>query len=144
MRADVRGCLLTAGLALVLSGCGGAELPELACVTGNVTLDGKPLSGVIIVAYPEVGRPATANVDEFGNYELQYKKGIEGTKLGKNRISFTWPTGASGPAIPAKWGDRSQETIEVKDGANTYDFALISDPPPANAKTPPRTPPPLD
>jgi hypothetical protein len=144
MRADVRGIVMGAGLAIAFYGCGGAEIPELASVEGTVKLDGKPLAGVIIVAFPEVGRPATANVDEFGHYELQYKKGIEGTKLGKNRISFTWPTGASGPAIPAKYGEQSQEMIEVKEGVNTFDFDMVSDPPPDKAKTPQRTPPVLD
>jgi len=144
MRVELRGLIVVAGLAMLLHGCGGADIPELASVSGTVKLDGKPLAGAIIFAYPEVGRPATANIDEFGHYELQYKKGIEGTKLGKNRVGFTWPTGASGPAIPVKWGEQSQEIIDVQEGANTFDFDMTSEPPSEKAAAPARTPPVLD
>lgn len=137
--------VLLAGAAIVSQGCGRGDLPELASVSGTVTLDGKPLAGAIIAAYPDVGRPAVANIDEQGRYELQYKRGIEGTKLGRNKISFTWPTGASGPAIPEKWSNASQEYIDVKDGANEFNFTLVSDAAPeqpASAREPTR--PPLD
>ncbi|MBL8849304.1 MAG: hypothetical protein JNG89_06450 [Planctomycetaceae bacterium] len=139
MRVTARTITLSlVGLALAGQGCGRGDLPELASVSGTVTLDGKPLAGAIIAAYPDVGRPAVANIDEQGYYELQYKQGVEGTKLGRNKISFVWPTGGSGPAIPAKWGDQSKEYINVAEGANEFNFALESDPPPdETARRPP-------
>lgn len=109
------------------AGCGGGDQPTLGSVKGNVTLDGKPLAGAIIFACPDIGRPAVANVDANGNYELQYVDGVEGTKLGRNKISFTWPTDAAGTPIPAKYGEKSELVVEVKKGVNKFDFALESD-----------------
>lgn len=117
------GCLTAA----MLVGCGSSDQPPLGRVSGRVTLDGKPLEGAIIVAMPEVGRPGTANIGADGRYELQYTEGVGGTKLGRTRISFVWPTDVSGPEIPAKYGEKSELAVEVKKGDNTFDFALESD-----------------
>jgi hypothetical protein len=119
--------ILLALIAAASAGCGGGDQPDLGTVKGTVTLDGKPLAGAIIVATPEIGRPGLANVDADGKFELQYIEGVQGTKLGRNKISFTWPTDASGPPIPAKYGEKSELTIDVKKGANSFDFKLESD-----------------
>lgn len=109
-------------------GCGGADHPELGTVTGTVTLDGKPMAGVNIVFMPEVGRPSSAVVDEQGRYELLYTEGLAGTKVGSNTVSFSWPTGVSGVAIPARYAEKSELKAEIKPGSNTFDYDLKSDP----------------
>lgn len=111
-----------------LLGCNaGGDQPELGTVTGTVTLDGKPLSGVIITFSPEVGRPGSATTDSEGKYDLIYRYGVAGTKIGKNTVSFAWPTGAEATAsIPEKYGAKSDLTADVKAGKNTFDFALES------------------
>ncbi len=132
--------LLTLLLALFTSlciGCSRGDQPTLGYVKGTVTLDGQPLEGVVIVFNPEKGRAGLANVDADGNYELSYKHGVKGTKLGPTTVSFAWTTGTSGPAIPSKYAEKSELKIDVKKGHNTFDFALESDTAPSKkAKTP--------
>jgi hypothetical protein len=133
-------------LASLCGGCGGGDQPALGFVKGNVTLDGKPLAGAIVVANPDVGRAGTANIDEEGNYELFYKNGVRGTKLGPTTFAFTWPTGGSGPAIPSRYAEKSELKREVQRGENRFDFVLESESEPSQgAKAPVRTRPlPLD
>ena len=129
MSANTR--LLPLLIAVVLSpiiGCGGADHPDLGTVTGTVTIDGKPMAGVNIAFMPEVGRPSTAVVDEQGRYELLYTEGLAGTKVGPNKVSFSWPTGVSGIAIPARYAEKSELKAEIKPGSNTFDYDLKSDP----------------
>ncbi len=74
-----------------LVGCTPSDQPPLGRVTGKVTLDGEPLAGVIVNFQPESGRVATAETDAQGNYDLVYIYGTNGTKVGKNTVSFRWP-----------------------------------------------------
>lgn len=115
--------------AAFLAGCGGSgDRPELGEVTGTVTLDDKPLAGVIIVFKPATGRPGTATTDVDGHYELEYRHGVPGAKLGPNTISFEWPIGAAGPAIPEKYTTKTELKEDVKAGDNVFDFKLTTDP----------------
>jgi hypothetical protein len=112
-----------------VAGCGGdtGDRPDLGQVTGTVTLDGKPLSGVIIHFKPEVGRAATATTDTGGHYQLEYRYRVSGAPVGKNTVSFAWPMGAAGSwAIPEKYGSGSKLVREVEPGSNAFDFELDS------------------
>lgn len=110
-----------------LVGCGSSDRPELGDVSGTVTLDGTPLSGVIILFKPDEGRPASAVTDEDGYYELAYRHGVEGTKVGPNTISFEWPLEQAGRPIPGKYTASKSELKEtVEPGSNTFDFQLTS------------------
>jgi hypothetical protein len=112
---------------LAMSGCGRGDLPPLGRVGGTVTLDGKPLAGVIINFKPEVGRMATATTDKDGKYELEYTYGNSGSKVGPSTVMFEWPLGESGPAIPKKYiGLESELKVDVTEGKNVFDFALVS------------------
>lgn len=118
-------CVSSLGLVLIASGCSESDRPELGSVTGNVTMGDKPLSGVIVVFKPEVGRAATATTDEAGDYELTYSYGVEGSKVGPSTISFEWPLGEAGAPIPSKYAPgRSSLTKEVQAGDNVFDFDL--------------------
>ena len=103
-------------------------MPELGEVNGTVTLDGEPLKGVLILFKPDVGRPAVCTTDDEGKYKLEYLHDETGTKVGPNTVSFEWPIGASGPAIPAMYGVNSKEKVEVGASGNTFDFDLESSP----------------
>lgn len=130
---------LLLALALFISiGCGGSDTPELGFVTGTVTMDGKPLPGVMIAFMPASGRPSTANVDQDGKYELFYTRNSAGTKVGANTVTFQWPTGATGPSIAARYAEKSELKVDVKAGKNTFDFDLKSEPgsAPATQQTP--------
>lgn len=120
--------LLLSTMWLSSLGCGTqGDQPELGRVRGRVTLDEKPLSGVIVRFFPETGRAATATTDSHGRYDLIYTYGVHGAKVGPNAVSFAWPDGESGTApIPAKYGAKSELQVDVKAGRNTFDFALES------------------
>lgn len=108
-------------------GCGRSDLPELGRVQGVVTLDGKPLAGVIVMFLPEKGRPAVANADSEGRYELMYTHGVKGATVGPNTVRVLWPDGEAGTAkIPEKYNAKSELKMDVKAGKNTFDLKLES------------------
>lgn len=112
---------------LVLVGCSAGDRPPLGRVSGTVTMDGKPLVGVIISFQPDSGRAASAETDPQGNYDLEYTYQVKGAKVGPNTVSFAWPTGAEGKqAIAAKFSTKSELKREVKSGKNKFDFELTS------------------
>lgn len=112
---------------VAFTACNRGDMPPLGSVGGTVTLDGVPLKGVIINFKPDVGRMATAVTDEQGKYVLEYSYGNSGSKVGPSTVMFEWPLGESGPAIPKKYvGLESELKVEVTDGKNSFDFALVS------------------
>ena len=119
--------VLACHVVLIFTGCSSSDQPELGDVNGAVTIDGKPLAGAIIVFKPDVGRAATGITDPEGNYEdLEYLYGVAGAKVGPNTVSFEYEIGASGPPIPSKYAANSELKVDVKAGANTFDFSLDS------------------
>ncbi len=119
--------LLLPAMALGIIGCGRSDLPELGRVQGTVTLDGKPLAGVIVMFQPDAGRPAVANTDSEGNYELMYTNDTKGATAGQNTVKVVWPDGATPTAtIPDEYGINSTIKKEVKAGKNTIDIAMES------------------
>jgi hypothetical protein len=129
--------LMTFAAMIVLAlslGCGSRELPELAPVTGKVTLDGDPLPGLLVSFYPEGGgRPGTGTTDVEGNYELTYVAGEEGTKLGRSRVEVTtvWPDGEPTPGVadpvpPEYQGMKSTLSFDVKPEDNVYNIEMKS------------------
>jgi len=150
----IQTCHVAAGLsALLLSlpGClGPNDQPELGHVTGTITLDGKPLSGVEVVFQPDNGRPARAATDAEGKYELRYVRDTLGTKIGHNRIEIApneegedeepiesttedgepvilQPLTPGKPVVPARYNTKSELEADVQPGENTFDFDLVSD-----------------
>ncbi len=137
-------------LLLGLSGCGGpSDQPELGQVSGTITLDGKPLSGVAVVFQPDDGRPAHGTTDANGKYELTYIRNIRGTKVGHNRVEIapseeaeedegdSGDEDADGPqpkrpansrkrSVPARYNTQSELEADVKSGKNTFNFDLES------------------
>jgi hypothetical protein len=83
---------IAAALAAAAAGCGTGDETDsysLVSVTGNVTLDGKPLEGAKVLFTPVEGsKPDTPGVDETGkegNYKLMYR-GRSGVSPGKYRV----------------------------------------------------------
>ena len=77
-----------------LAGCGPTF--QYAEVEGTVTLDGRPLSGVKVVFYPEAEGPeqlpyATGVTDDGGVYRLTAVTGKPGALVGKNLVVVAWP-----------------------------------------------------
>jgi hypothetical protein len=117
----------------LLTGCS-SNNPPLGKVSGKVTLDNEPLSGVIINFKPDEGRAATATTDAQGNYNLEFSYGVMGAKVGRNTVMLEWPLGEGEPgtggpqkALPKKYtGLNSELIVEVKKGRNTHNFDLSS------------------
>jgi hypothetical protein len=105
-------------MASLLSGACSRGGPEIAYVTGRVTMDGKPLANAAVVFIPENGRPAGATTDADGNYVLNFTQGRRGAIPGKNLIRISTnreaQQDASGKPIPA-----SRETVPARYNTNT-------------------------
>ena len=128
-----RAWVLLMAVSLSSFGCGGGDLPELGTVMGKVTLDGKPLAGVMVQFHPLAeGRPGSGVTDKEGNYVLKYNDGAKGTKVGPNKVEINtvWPDGEPGPeqteTIPPKYNSASTLKEVVKKGSNTFNFELQS------------------
>jgi hypothetical protein len=110
----------------VAAGCG-KDGPELAPVTGRVTLDGKPLASADVEFQPE-GRlpPSVGHTDADGRFELMYKRGINGARLGQHtvRVTVSKSVVPNAPLIPPRYNKTSELRREVKDGSNEFEFDL--------------------
>lgn len=111
-------------LGLLIGGCRRSG-PEIAPVSGRVTLSGKPLEKADVVFQPESGKPpASARTDADGHYELAYKRGVMGGPVGQNlvQISVSREIVHNPPKIAAKFNSKSELHREVKAGQNEFDF----------------------
>lgn len=131
------GLVLAAGV-LGLAGCG-SEGPEIAYVSGRVTMDGKPLAGASVVFIPEDGRPAGARTDENGYYVLNFDERRKGAIPGKNLVRITTVreaeqdengkviVPASPERVPMRYNTNSELFFEVKPKEkNVANFELKS------------------
>lgn len=122
-------CLMSASCS-----SGPSDQPELGEVTGVVTLDGKPLEGVLVQYTPEEGRGSQSMTDSEGRYELMYVYPTPGAKLGKHTVSIKTPSeDDSDPeapevkeVVPERYRIDSELTADVKAGDNQFDFELKS------------------
>ena len=144
------GVVAVAACWLNLAGCGGGptDQPELGQVTGTVTLDGQPLSGIDVVFTPQNGRPARGKTNAEGKYDLIYIRDTRGTKTGHNRVEIApieegdddsaepgddsapspKPTAARSrkPKVPAQYNTKSILEANVQPGENVFDYKLDS------------------
>mgnify|MGYP003662987241 CR=1 FL=1 len=134
--AFLRETFLLCTLFLTIVGCGGqaGDQPDLGSVTGTVTLDEKPLAGVVVVFSPEKGRSSVGTTDSDGKYELIYVGDTKGANIGTHKISITTALGETADegaapvkeTIPAKYNTQTTLTEEVKAGDNVIDLKLTS------------------
>lgn len=135
-------------LSMLQVGCSSSDQPELGQVTGIVSLDGKPLTGVAVVFQPANGRPARGTTNAEGKYELTYIRQTKGTKVGPNRVEIApseegvetddveagddeiqqvpQQSKSGKPVVPERYNVRSELNVNVKSGQNTIDFQLES------------------
>ena len=117
--------------ALCLAGCGGGGQPDVAPVTGTVTLDSTPLAGAMVEFTPESGKASRAVTDAEGRYELVYLRDIRGAVLGRHRVRIIANHEGADEStrritLPAKYDQATELTAEVEPRKNTIDFALDS------------------
>ncbi|MBN1588746.1 MAG: hypothetical protein JW888_04460 [Pirellulales bacterium] len=130
-------------LVLLVAGCNqGRELPPLVEVTGQVTLDEKPLSQGVVVFSPDAtqgntGPMAAGAIDENGQYKVK-TAGVDGAKPGWHTVTVEGGNQGFGPndagqrvAVPRAYSDPGTSTLkkEVKAGEkNVIDLELKSTP----------------
>jgi len=137
-------------LACMVAGCGGpvAKQPKLESVRGTVTLDAKPVSGVMLSFVPQGatrGFGASGYTDRNGKYSLITRFGDEGILAGQYVVTaakLVMPDGSDFPLeskvapidspatqiLPAKYNDVTRSILKatVQEGLNTIDFQLLS------------------
>lgn len=131
----VRFASLAAVALIAAAGCSGSKLPELASVSGVVTLDSKPHANAHVMFIPAQGRPAEAVTDSNGKYELNYLPGVKGAEPGTYTVSITTQYQApENPGneppfvdpIPPKYNVGSTLSEKVSPGKNEINFELQS------------------
>jgi len=117
-------------LLVMLPGCGGGG-PQVAPVSGTVTLDGQPFPNAEVMFVPvDGGRPSTARTVDGGRYELLFKRGQNGAIVGPHtvRIWVSHEVVRNPPKIAARYDSQSELRREVKAGEdNVFDFDLKSE-----------------
>ena len=75
---------------VVLAGCSGKKVPQLAAVHGAVTLDGVPLAGATVTFARQDGggRSASAVTSDSGEYQLRYLPGYSGAIPGEYNVTI--------------------------------------------------------
>lgn len=105
-------------------------LPDLAPVTGVVTLGGAPVTKATVVFTSVQGdQVAFGPTDDSGNYSLTYSGKYKGGVIGENRVVIKTNTDGPPPPnwkdpIPAKYNVKSELKADVQKGPNTIDFKL--------------------
>jgi hypothetical protein len=115
-----------------LSGCGS----QFGNVTGQVTMDGKPLKNITVRFEDEGGSATIARTDDAGKYVLRYALDQTGAPIGKHKVTIftaapvTEGTGDRAPPeiVPAKYNTKSTLVHEVKSGNQVINFELSSKP----------------
>jgi hypothetical protein len=143
MRPNRTLLVLIAGvIATQVASCGQSG-PELADVTGTITLDGQPLPKVGVVFRPAGpgASPAYGGTNKEGKYTLlfsrdskgampgEYEVDLEVTRYTKAEIEQMKAEGNEPPppaTIPKKYRQPGSLKATVKSGPNTIDFALES------------------
>ncbi|MCA9127562.1 MAG: carboxypeptidase regulatory-like domain-containing protein [Planctomycetales bacterium] len=92
----------------LLAGCGGVKLYPVA---GTVTMDGKPMEGLLVAFAGDGGITATGTTDTNGAYQLTSIKG-RGLPAGNYRVSITHV------AVQENSGSQQQES-EMASSSNS-------------------------
>jgi hypothetical protein len=114
---------------LLLAGCSQSG-PELAPVSGQVTLDGRPLENADLTFNVQGKSPGVARTDSDGRYEVMYKRGVMGAPVGLNKVSITVSSEVvrNPPRIPPRYNTATKLEREIIPGEdNVFDFQLTSD-----------------
>jgi len=124
---------LLAASAVMASGCQGrvAGTPDLAPVTGTITVDGQPADKANVSFEGPGNKVSFGNTDSTGRYEMNYIHQLKGAAIGANTVKITTRLEAPSPAgyvdpIPAKYNARTTLKADVKAGPNVINFELTT------------------
>ena len=115
-------------LSLTSLGCSSSDRPPIGKVTGVITINGKPASGLGVLFSQQGFRSSSGFTNEQGEYELKYIKNTMGAAVGphKVRIEYLSQEGA-GPRrgrIPPRYNRSTELTAQVEPGDNVFNFDL--------------------
>jgi len=131
--------IATVALIAIHSGCGPSQppLPDLAPVSGLVTLDGVPVANALVYFRPTgEGQPSVGRTSDSGRYQLEYRDDVPGAVVGDHTVQIR--TGGetldeSGEVIdekperiPARYNSQSKLRETVSTGENEISFELTS------------------
>ena len=125
---------LSGTLILATAGCAQKPkgMPDLAPVTGVVTMDGKPLPRVTVAFTNDAnGQVSFGGTDDSGKFELMYSGGHKGASIGMNTVRITTSTeNPVGPdwkdPVPAKYNRKTELKADVQPNGALIDFELTS------------------
>lgn len=108
-----------------LAGCGREwSAPELGQVRGKLTLDGRPLSDMMVIFEPEEGQQSVATSGDDGSFKAMYYVDLEGVQTGPCTVRIVPGIGSSIGFIHPKYGAESELTFDVAPGDNVFDIDL--------------------
>lgn len=121
-------------LTAMVCGLGCSSNKDKDSVSGKVTLNGKPVTGIVAFIYPD-NKEVTGPIQAEGKYTIsnppagEVKVVVKGGIIGGKVVAPTGATGApSGPVVespPAKYASPNNGlTFTVKGGHQTYDIPL--------------------
>ncbi len=132
------GSFCVAGILFTLLVAGGGcrkGNPNFAHVSGQVRLDGQPLSGALVEFEPEGGSPSYGLTDPYGRFTLRFNHEQAGALIGKHTVRITTRRSTTDDngrpvvlpeKIPPQYNSRSTLKVEVRPGSNRFDFDLKS------------------
>jgi hypothetical protein len=106
-------------------------MPDMAPVSGVVTLDGKPLGSALVVFLSANGRSAFGPTDAAGRYKIRYLADVWGAEIGANVVQIETQTAGPSSAsyrdpIPTRYNSASELKVTVAPGSNTFNFDLTT------------------
>lgn len=111
---------------LFLTGCNKPKIPT-GEVTGKITINGKPVSGLYVSFVPqEKVRPAMGKTDAEGNYKAQFLAKQSGVPLGPCVAQFSLYHGdGTRNYLPAKFNEEAAKIPELN--LNITEEGLVFD-----------------
>lgn len=130
-------------LAILVTGCGGDNVPETAPVSGTVMYLGRPVPGGTVIFHPkdkQKGNPGYGEIQSDGTYTLTTYKKDDGAILGDHTVTVEVFAGQAQPVLPGAeaktspipriYADPEKTPLKftVQKGPNTADFTLEKKP----------------
>lgn len=123
--------LLTAAGCFLAAGCGGRDGPAVVPVSGRLTMNGEPLTGVRIRFFPDTahtqGVTAFADTNEEGRFEITTQKPADGIVPGQYLVDVNMPSPVAPPPPGTKAWDLSSKQVESSNIPEKYQDSKTSE-----------------